>query len=499
MSDRAADTNARRTSNARRLRHACFPLALCVLTLGVGAEPSENALLAAVKRHDQPLLRRLLATDARGANSVDPDGTSALMWAVHFDDLEMVDALLSAGSTVTVTNRYGVGPLYLAAQNGNAPLVKVLLDRGADANAALPAAETALMTAARTGNVAVIDALIGAGAKVDAKEEWKGQTALMWAASENNGAAVKTLLAAGADITARSAAGEFTALAFAVRGGAIAASRALLEAKADANGALNDGTSMLLLAVTNAHYELAALLLEFGANPNADARGWTPLHQLVWTRRWNLGNNLPGAVKTGDLASLDLVRKLIASGTDINARERREPFDGNRNKLARVGATPFLLAAKSCDLPLLRLLLDLGADPSITTEDGTTALMAAAGVGIWAPGENPGTHEEALATVRLLLDVRGGEVNATNANGDTALHGAVYRGGAIPVIELLAERGAKLDVVNKRGWTPLIVAQGVEYTPNVLKRYPEAEAVIKTLLARQGLRAAAVPAASDPR
>src|SRR5690606_20578041 len=139
--------------------------------------------------------------------------------------------------------------------------------------------------------------------------------------------------------------------------------------------------------------------------------------------------------------------------------------DGNRNKLDRIGATPFLLAAKSADLPLMRRLLELGADPSITTRNGTTALMAAAGVGIWAPGENPGTHEEALAAVRLAWEVGGGAVNDVDDDGETALHGAVYRGGATQVIEFLAERGARLDAVNAKGWTPVTVADGVEYTP----------------------------------
>jgi ankyrin repeat protein len=208
-----------------------------------------------------------------------------------------------------------------------------------------------------------------------------------------------------------------------------------------------------------------------------------------------MGFNLPGPYRSGDLDSLELVRKLVAHGADIDQRQTGEPIDGNRNKLNRIGATAFLLAAKSNDLPLMRTLLEQGADPSLTTEEGTTAMMAAAGVGIWAPGENPGTHEEALAAVTLAYEVGGGDINDINANGETALHGAVYRGGAIPVIEFLADRGAVLDNVNSLGWMPVTVADGVEYTPAVLKRYPEAAALLRSLMAEQGLD---VPPSTQP-
>ncbi|HLF13187.1 MAG TPA: ankyrin repeat domain-containing protein [Gammaproteobacteria bacterium] len=428
-------------------------------------------------------------------NDADPDGTTALHWAVHRNDLKSATALLQAGASVDAANRYGVTPLHLATENGNALMVEALLDHGADPNETLPEGETALMTAARSGDVATIEMLLARGADVNAKEAWKGQTALMWAAAENHAPVVTALVKAGADINARSGSGEFTALLFAVRAGAIGATRALLEAQAAVNEALPDGTSALVLAVTNAHYELAAVLLDAGADPNSDGQGWTALHQIAWSRRWNAGFNLPGPVQTGDLDSLELVRKLVAAGANVDARQKQEPKDGNRNKLNRIGATPFLLAAKAADVPLMRVLLEQGADPRITTKDGTTALMAAAGVGIWAPGENPGTHEEALAAVKLAFEVGGGAVNAVDANGETALHGAVYRGGAIPVIQFLADHGAKLDVVNSKGWTPVIVADGIEYTPAVLKRYPEAAALLRKLLAEQGLP---VPPSTQP-
>lgn len=469
--------------------------AALLAALLISAPPAWSGALAdAAERGDTAALDALLRHGA-DPNDAAPDGTTALHFAVHREDAATASALLAAGASVDAANRYGVRPLYLAAQNGDAATVRLLLEHGADPNGALPEGETALMTAARTGDVETLEALLAAGADVNARESWRGQTALMWAAAENNAPAIEALLAAGADRDAVSAGGEFTALKFAVRAGAIDATRALLDAGADVDERLLDGTSLLVLAVMNAHYELGAVLLDYGADPNAADQGWTALHQIAWSRRWNMGFNLPGPARTGNLDSLALAEKLVAMGADVNARQKAEPVDGNRNKLNRIGATAFLLAAKSADVPLMRLLLDLGADPSITTDEGTTALMAAAGVGIWAPGENPGTHEEALAAVKLAFEAGGGDVNAINANGDTALHGAVYRGGAIPIIEFLVERGARLDVVNALGWMPVTAADGVEYTPDVLKRYPEAAALLRRYMREQGLP---VPPSTQP-
>ena len=423
------------------------------------------------------------------------DGTTALHQAVHRNDVAAVETLIRGGADVSARTRYGITPLYLACVNGHAAIVDRLLVAGADPNGALPDGETALMTAARTGDVATVKALLAHGADHSAAEPSKGQTAVMWAAAENNAAVVKLLAASGADVRARSKGGAFTPLLFAVRAGHIDASRVLLESGANVNETLPDGTSALVLAVINAHYELAGVLLDAGADPDADGQGWTALHQIAWSRRHNAGFNLPGPVQTGGLDSLDLVRRLVERGADVNARQKKEPRDGNRNTLNRIGSTPFLLAAKSADVPLMRVLLEQGADPSITTTNGTTALMAAAGVGIWAPGENPGTHEEALAAVKLAFEAGGGRVTDVDKEGETALHGAVYRGGAIPVIEFLIEKGAAFDVRNKRGWTPLTAADGVEYTPAVLKRYPEAAALIRRAMRERGLP---VPESTQP-
>ena len=458
--------------------------------LGLNAA-TETPLLDAVKRGDAAAVRSLLRART-DANVADADGTSALHWAAQRDDLKAVEALLAGGADAKAANRYGVTALSLAATNGNAAMIQRLLAAGAGANTALPGGETVLMTAARAGNAAAVRTLLAGGADVRARESAKGQTALMWAAAENNAAVVKLLVEAGADVRERSRGGVLSPLLFAVRGGHVATARALLDAGAPVDDALPDGTSALVLAVVNAHYELAGALLERGADANSAAQGWTALHQIAWSRRHNAGFNLPGPVQTGALDSLDLARMLAARGANVNARLTKEPKDGNRNMLNRIGATPFLMAAKSDDVALMRVLLDLGADASITTTLGTTPLMAAAGVGIWAPGENPGTHEEALAAVQLALAAGGGTVNDIDQEGETALHGAVYRGGAIPVLQFLLDRGAALDVVNKRGWTPLTAAEGVEYTPAVLKRYPEAADLLRR--AAKDRPAAAAPA-----
>ncbi len=444
-------------------------------------------LIAAVKNRDAKAVQMLLRQHS-DPNAAEPDGTTALHWAAQNDDLQTADALIKANANSKSATRYGVTPLHLAATNGNADMLERLLQAGADVNAALPQGETALMAASRAGSVKAVQVLLARGATVDARETWKGQTALMWAAAENHADVIRVLIAGGADPNARSAGGVFTPFLFAVRGGQTAAVRALLEAGVDVNSTLADGTSALTLAVMNAHYELGALLLDRGADPKADRQGWTALHQVAWTRRPNYGYNLPGPVATGTIDALEFVRALVRHGADVNARETKEPRDGNRNMLNRVGATPFLLAAKAVDLPLMKTLLELGADPTIPNADGTTPLMVAAGVGIWAPGESPGSEEEAIAAVQLLLERNAGRVTDVDKHGNTALHGAVLRAGSIPLVKLLVANGARLDVVNDKGWTPLTIADGVEYTPDIFKRYPDTAAVLRTMMQERGLR-----------
>ena len=477
----------------------------------VGHAPALAAdarLVDAVQRADAAAVRTLLA------ERVDPDapqadGSTALHWAVHRDDVDIAALLIGAGANVAAANRYGVRPLSLACTNGSPAMVELLLDAGADPNAALAEGETALMTAARTGVVDVVDLLLARGADVNAAETWRGQTALMWAAAEGYTAAVEAMLAAGADVGAASARG-FTALLFAAREGKLEVAELLLDAGARIDDALSvnsqrtaggvermraseDGLNAFLLAVGSAHYELAAVLLERGADPNAAPRGWTALHQISWVRKaGDSGSNNPAPVGSGDMGSLEFVRLLAASGADLNARVTLRPPAGI-TRLNMIGGTPFLLAARTADADLMRLLAELGADPLLSNEDNTAPLMVAAGVGTSSPGEDPGSEPEVLEAVQVALEL-GADLDAVDDNGETAMHGAAYK--HVPaVVAFLAAQGARIDVWNQenaRGWTPLKIVEGVQRGMNIISS-PETEVAVRAVLARAGVQPPAQP------
>ena len=487
-----------RTDDAKGKRVRVFSRTCAVpvlALLSLGATASDSPLVDAVKASDAATVRALLQQEV-DVGGTDIDGTTALHWAVHHDDPDIVDLLLAAGVDAAAANRYGATPLSLACENGNAAIIERLLQAGADPNTTMADGETALMTAARTGRPDALTVLLRYGAEVNAKERQRGQTALIWAASENNAAAAAVLSHAGARTDWRST-GGFTPLLFATRAGHIETTRVLLGAGADVNDTLPDGTSALALAIINAHYELAVVLLDAGADPNADRQGWTALHQVAYTRRPNVGLSNPGAVPTGTMSSLELADRLVAHGANLNARQWKERklsrFTDDRNVLNRVGATPFLLAAKHADAGLMRALVAHGADPLLTNEDGTTPLMAAAGVGIWVVGESAGTNAEALEAVQLALEL-GGDVNAVDDYGYTALHGASHR-SAVAIVQLLADEGATLDAKltktsvrrdgGKEGWTPLTIAEGVFYA-NTFKRSFETAALLRDLMERRG-------------
>jgi ankyrin repeat protein len=427
---------------------------------------------------------RKLLQDRPDVNALESDGTTALHWAAYMDDAGTAELLIKAGADPKVANRHGVTPLALAAINGNAAMIELLMKAGVDPNTALAEGETALMTAARTGKLDAVNALLANGANVNAKEGSRGQTALMWAAAEGNTAVVEALTRKGAEIGARSN-GGLTALLFAAREGKIDTVRALLKAGAGVNettipppaitrtsvpgyalGQRPQGpTSALLLAVGSAHFELASVLLEAGADPNAATQGWTALHEMTWARKCGQGDNNPCPRGTGTMDSLELARRLVARGANVNARMTQRAAMGT-TELNNIGATPFLLAARTADVELMRVLLALGADPLMPNDDNTTPLMAAAGCGTYSPGEDAGTESDALEAVKLIWEL-GGDINTVDKKGDTAMHGAAYK--FFPsVVRFLAEKGARIDIwntTNKAGFTPLKIAEGILRAP----------------------------------
>ena len=439
-------------------------------------------------------------------NTTEPDGTTPLHWAAHREAVEVVAALLEAGAVPGATNRYGVAPLSLAAENGNVVIVERLLDAGADPNPAMEGGETALMTAARSGSVEAVRLLISRGADPNARESLRGQTALMWAASRNNAGAIHALAERGADLHIRTESGKrpprsrpafserpptgFTALTFAARGGHLDAVRALLEAGANINDTLSDGQSALVVAVANANWELADYMLDRGADPNLMGAGWNALHQTVRTRRMNFGFGTPGPIPSGRVDSIDIIKKMIDNDVDINARMSTNGMkDGQRNRLNRLGATAFFLASKVTDVEAMRVLLEAGADPMMPSADGTTPLMVAAGVAIYNPGEDGGSlagqEEEVLEAVTMLIEL-GNDVNATNYRGETALHGATFRGANI-VVASLVEQGADLEArTYEHGLTPLSIANGLSYT-DFYKAHPSTAELLTELMTDRGI------------
>jgi ankyrin repeat protein len=455
-------------------------------------------LVEAVKNSDKAAIQTLLPQYI-DLGAAEPDGSTALLWAVRRDDLETANLLIRSGANVKAANRYGVTPLSLASVSGNAAMIESLLKAGADPNTALPGGETALMTAARTGKVDAVKVLVTHGADVKYAESRRGQTALMWAAAEGNTGVVEELVERGADLHARTK-GGLTPLLFAVREGKIDTVRALLKAGADVNeswksgrGTGVSGISAMVLAVANAHYELAAVMLEAGADPNASAQGWTALHQITWVRKPGKGDNDPAPEGSGNLSSLDLVRQLVAHGANVNARMTKSGNVG-RTAMNMIGATPFMMAARTADAPLMRLLAELGADPLLPNADNSTPILAAAGLGTYSPGEDPGTEAEVMDAVKVALE-HGGDVNTVDNNGETVIHAAAYKD--VPsVAQFLIDKGAKIDVwnqKNKTGWTPLRIADGVVRGGGTIRSSPAAAAVLRQAMSTAGVSTVVEP------
>jgi ankyrin repeat protein len=476
----------------RKSRFVAYGWAALIFLTGAVCSAADSSLADAVESKNTARIYVLLSKRAN-VNAPQADGMTALHWATHYDDLATVKLLLLAGADAKAENRYGVTPLSLACTSGNSDIVELLLEAGADPNTTLPGGETALMTASRTGRLGPVRALLGRGADKNAKEH-KGQTALMWAAAEGHLKVVDTLLQVGADYRTPLPSG-FTPLFFAVREGHQDVVFRLLEAGLDINepmrperrGKSSGGrsTNALLLAIENGHFDLAAALLKAGAYPNDRPSGFTALHAITWVRKPIRGDGDPPPHGSGSLTSLEFVRLLVEHKADLDARLERGT--SGRGKFTTTGSTPFLMAARNCDVPLMRLLVDLGADPRVPNADNSSPLLAAAGVGALGDGdEAAGTEDEAVEAAKLLLDL-GADIDAVDDNGETAMHGAAYQ-SRWKLVQYLSDRGADIkvwDQKNKWGWTPLMIAQG--HRPANFRPAPDTIAAIEKVMRSKGV------------
>lgn len=446
-----------------------------LLWFGSVAAGADLRLAEAAKSRDAELVRALLLKHV-DVNTPEADGATALAWAAHWGDLATAERLIRAGAKVNTPNRYGVTPLWLACSNSNAEMAQRLLAAGANPNTALPSGETPLMTAARTGNVELVKALLARGARGNAAEQRRGQTALMWAVAEQHPEVTRILLTHGADVHARSK-GGFTPLLFAAQSGDLESARILLTAGADVNESTPEDGTALVVASASGHEAVAIFLLDKGADPNAtDENGITSLHYAMLkglatldTVRYQEKNGEPITAYFYRPNLPGLVKALLEHGANPNARVAKDPLwpVSQREVTSPAGATPFVLAATTYDVDLMRLLVAHGADPHVTTKEGTTALIMASGIGdrlCELPPFRAGhrTEEEekkALEAVKLLVDL-GVDVNAANRTGLTALHGAALM-GADDVISFLVSKGANVNATDIGGQTPYTIAAAI--------------------------------------
>jgi len=504
---------------------------LYCLSLGAGsllAADADLRLPNAAMNRDIDTVKALLA------QGVDPDtrgqyDTPALHWLVRIDEIESVKQLLSAGADPNGLASHGVTPLSLAIDNGSAAMVRLLLEAGADANTPEPSGESPLMLAAAVGVVGSVQALIDHGAAVDARDPTYDQTALMLSAREGHADVVKLLLGNGADVNASTAIGQtppfiapnsvpgfgfgigilrggvpkdrgrreptpggMTPLHYAARHNHIDVAEVLLEAGANLDAKEANGIWPLLMAISNNNMPMAHYLLDQNALLNdQDWYGRSPIWEAVNVRNLYVHNSK--FVNGIDRAPvLELIKALVAKGADLNVRTRETPpfrhhlleVTGSLEWVDYTGQTPFLTAALAGDITVMKLLLENGADPNIHTFEGTSPLMAAAGVNwvlaqTWTEGP-----EQLLEAVKMCFEL-GMDVNQQNSMGLTALMGASNR-GSDGIIRFLVDQGADLTLLDNENRSALDWAKGVFLATHPAESKPSSMALIAELLTAQG-------------
>ena len=345
-------------------------------------------------------------------NARSEDGSTALLWAAHWNDVATAGLLIRAGANANTANDFGMTPLSRACTNGSALLVDLLLKAGANPNTPIATGETPIMTCAGSGNADAVRMLIARGADVNAKEPSQHQNALMWAAAERHANVVRLLDRSGGRSSGAHEEGIHRA---ALRGArrrsrqhdGVAGRRREREhpiaARRDVETERAVETRRPVDAARPAprrsawhhevrpirrrslraarrcswprvrgHVPLALFLLEQGADPNVLDAGFTPLHWASGTWEGGISNPVYGFTDAmsgipNRQAKLQLVKALLAHGANPNARMTRRPpgfagLGGGYEDAA--GATPFLLASAAADLEMMRLLLAAGADPA---------------------------------------------------------------------------------------------------------------------------------------